>query len=110
MQTKSKTSTDRSTKFHPDYTSTTARGLRVLTATRRGSTGTEVGKEGEGTPVKAAAEILVTTGAQAPAMALGLRRGRAQLGANGGLDFGGECWLIKHAVTEILPPFFCHTA
>jgi hypothetical protein len=80
VQTKSKTSTDRSTKFHPDYTSTIARELRVLTATRRGSTRTEVGEEGEGTPVKAAAELLIIAGAQAPAMALDLRRGRAQLG------------------------------
>jgi hypothetical protein len=44
--------------------------LRVLTAIQRGSTGTEVDEEGEGTPVKAAAELLVTAGAQAPAMAL----------------------------------------
>jgi hypothetical protein len=64
--------------------------LRVLTATRRGSTRKEVGEEGEGTPVKAAAELLVTAGAQAPAMTSDLRRGRDRLGEMAGLDFGAE--------------------
>jgi hypothetical protein len=67
--------------------------LRVITATRRGSTGTEVSKEGEGTPAKPAAELLVTTGAQTPTMALDLRRGRTRLGGKMvGLDFDGERW------------------
>jgi hypothetical protein len=38
---------------------------------------------------KTAADLLVTVGAQAPAMASDLQRGRARLGM-AGLDFGGE--------------------
>jgi hypothetical protein len=59
---------------------------------QKGSTGTEVGKEGEGTSAKAAAELVVTPGAQALAMALDLRRGRARLGGMAGLDFSNEHW------------------
>jgi hypothetical protein len=50
-----------------------------------------VGEEGEGTPAKAAAELLVTAGEQAPAMASDLRRGELDWGEMAGLDFGGEC-------------------
>jgi hypothetical protein len=52
-------------------------------------------EEGEGTPAKAAAELLVTAAAelllfaaaQDPAMASDLRRGRARFGGNGGSEF-----------------------
>jgi hypothetical protein len=36
--------------------------MRFLTDTQRGSTRREVAEEGEGMPVKTAAELLVTTG------------------------------------------------
>jgi hypothetical protein len=66
--------------------------LRVLTDTRRGSTRTEIGKEGEGTPAKTAAELLVTVGEEAPAIALDLQRGRGRLGDMAVLDFDDESW------------------
>jgi hypothetical protein len=53
--------------------------LRVLTATIRGSTGTEVGKEGEGTPAKAAAELVVTAGAQSSSHGFGYTKGRSSI-------------------------------
>jgi hypothetical protein len=62
--------------------------LRFLIDTRRGSTRREVDEEGEGTPVKTAAKLLITAGEEALDIALNQQRERARLGrGDGGFGF-----------------------
>jgi hypothetical protein len=49
--------------------------LSFLADTRRGSSKTEVDKDGEGTSAMTAAELLVIVGEEAPAITLDLERG-----------------------------------
>jgi hypothetical protein len=87
--TKSITSMVRSTHYYPTYTSTTSRVRSFLTHTGRGSSRTEVGEDGEGTPTPMSAKLLVTTGEEAPDIALDLERGRARhCRGNDGFGFG----------------------